>query len=93
MSEELDKMLNDMNESMHGRMESDIPLDDDYWKKRNAYQRGLHAVDGVHVPVAQQTELSEGPKNEEVKGEETSEDIQPKGKVKSAKDQLKGIGH
>lgn len=69
MSKVLDRLLFEMNDSMEGRLESDIPLIDGYWKRRDAYQQALHEADGVHVPepveeVVEPLLLTEGIKQE-----------------------------
>lgn len=55
MSEKLDTLLKEMNDSLDGRLEQDVPLDDPFWAKRTAYQRAYASAGGVHIP--QKTEV------------------------------------
>lgn len=51
MSERLDGLLKDMNDSLKGRQEGDLSLGDSYWAKRDAYQKALAEEGNVHIPV------------------------------------------
>lgn len=41
-----DEIRDHLEELMQGRLESDIPLGDDYWKLKAQYQQELHRLNG-----------------------------------------------
>lgn len=50
MTLKLDQLLQDMNDALNGRLESNLTLEDPYWGKRAAYHKGLAEAGGVHIP-------------------------------------------
>lgn len=56
-SKNMDELLLKMNESLKGRLESEIPLGDPFWQHRQVYQNAFHAAGGVHIPEEGQLEI------------------------------------
>lgn len=59
MSVELDTLLTEMNQAKKSRLESDIPLNDPYWAKKQQYQNALHLANNVHIPVVKDLGVDE----------------------------------
>jgi hypothetical protein len=58
-SEELDKLLEEMNKALAGRLEGNLTVTDGYWAARAAYHRALADNGGEHISVKARKERAE----------------------------------